>query len=91
MEGYIHFLLIVFRILFCLGVVSAVIAAILAKRGKHPVLAVLLAIVSWVGIYSPLLYQISNRVAYIVAIIMGIYVAAILIWSVVSNKKVKKN
>ena len=82
-------LLIILGILFCVGVVSGIVSFIFVQKEKHPVLAILLAILCWFFICVPVKFVISSFLCSVFMILMGILCGALIMKSILNIRNNK--
>ena len=89
LENAVIILLIILGILFCVGVVSGIVSFIFVQKEKHPVLAILLAILCWFFVCVPVNIVISSFLCSVFMVLMGIVCGALVMKSVIYIRKSK--
>lgn len=89
MGSYILLLVIVFGVMFCLGIASGIVSFIFAKKGKHPVISIVLSVICWLGVCISIKFTIGFSVYRLAMILLGIFSVIIIIMSIKNRNKME--
>lgn len=88
MENVIAILLVIFGMLFLIGIASGIVSVVFTKKGKHPVLAIVLSLITWLTLCIPVKYILGFGIYRVALVVMGIFSITIIIQSI---KNIRKN
>ncbi len=90
MKFIVTLMIIICALLFCTGVVFGILSVIFTIKKKHPVAAIILAIVCWFGISVAVNMTAGALIGGIIMVLLGAFVGVIIAKSMKIIKQNKK-
>ncbi len=72
---------------FCVGVVCGILSIILVKKHKHPIVSILLSIISWFGLCIPIDFTVGYIFGISAVIVFGVLFGIFVISLIIANIK----